>query len=252
MSKIVIDPGHGGNGHLTKFGASGNGIAEKDFVLDVGKRLQNTLTTDWVCDVVLTRDGDYDVSFSDRAAYGRDADRLISLHANGFHDPAAHGFETFVYNGSLKPQTIQYQRTVHQAIFAYLKTQGIRDRGMKQANFAMLRLPPCPCVLVEYLFLTNPKEAELAKQSSVRQKLAEHTAMGIAADLNLVKKSKPKPPQEEPIPPIQRTIEVRVNGKRTDEVGYLINNRTYVRAGYVAGLVGVQVTGHGDYINVQK
>ena len=43
-----------------------------------------------------------------------------------------------------------------------------------------------------------------------------------------------------------------VNGKRTDEVGYLINNRTYVRAGYVAGLVGVQVTGHGDYINVQK
>ena len=252
MARIIIDIGHGGNGHLTNFGASGNGVNEKDFVLDVGKRLRQVLTTDWVCDVALTRDGDYDVSFSDRAAYGKDADRLISLHANGFHDPAAHGFETFVYNGSLKPQTIQYQRTVHRAIFAYLKTHGIRDRGMKQANFAMLRLPPCPCLLVEYLFVTNPREAALAKQNSFRQRLAEQTAAGIAADLNLAKKSKPRPPQEDSIPSIQRTIEVRENGQRTGEVGYLINNQTYIRAGYIGELTGAEVTGHGSYINVQK
>ena len=32
------------------------------------------------------------------------------------------------------------------------------------------------------------------------------------------------------------------------EVGYLINNATYVRAAYVIGLAGGQVTGHGYVI----
>jgi|GEM_PF-4830012 len=54
----------------------------------------------------------------------------------------------------------------------------------------------------------------------------------------------------EEIPVIQREIAVRVNEMPTNEVGYLINNRTYVRAGYIGELMDVQVTGHGSYINV--
>jgi N-acetylmuramoyl-L-alanine amidase len=53
-----------------------------------------------------------------------------------------------------------------------------------------------------------------------------------------------------PIPRVDKTIGVEVNGKRTNEVGYLINNATYVRAAYVAGLVGVDVTGHGNHIKI--
>lgn len=49
---------------------------------------------------------------------------------------------------------------------------------------------------------------------------------------------------------ITRTISIYVDGKKADEVGYLIDNATYVRAAYLIGLTGGQVTGHGDHIKV--
>ncbi len=52
------------------------------------------------------------------------------------------------------------------------------------------------------------------------------------------------------MPAITRTIGIYVDGKKADEVGYLINNATYVRAAYVVGLAGGEVTGHGDHINI--
>lgn len=52
------------------------------------------------------------------------------------------------------------------------------------------------------------------------------------------------------LPAITRTIGVYVGGKKVDEVGYLINNATYVRAAYLIELTGGQVTGHGDHINI--
>ncbi len=52
------------------------------------------------------------------------------------------------------------------------------------------------------------------------------------------------------LPKIDRTIGIHVDGKATAETGYLIDNATYVRAAYLVGLVGGQVTGHGDHIKI--
>jgi N-acetylmuramoyl-L-alanine amidase len=52
------------------------------------------------------------------------------------------------------------------------------------------------------------------------------------------------------MPAITRAIGVYVGGKKVDEVGYLINNATYVRAAYLIELTGGQVTGHGDHIKI--
>lgn len=52
------------------------------------------------------------------------------------------------------------------------------------------------------------------------------------------------------MPAITRPIGIYVDGKKVDEVGYLINNATYVRAAYVVGLAGGEVTGHGDHIKI--
>lgn len=49
---------------------------------------------------------------------------------------------------------------------------------------------------------------------------------------------------------ITRTIGIYVDGKKVDEVGYLIDNATYVRASYLVALIGGSVTGHGDHINI--
>jgi len=60
----------------------------------------------------------------------------------------------------------------------------------------------------------------------------------------------PVEPQQPELPSITRTIGVYVGGKKVDEVGYLINNATYVRAAYLIELTGGQVTGHGDHIKI--
>ena len=60
----------------------------------------------------------------------------------------------------------------------------------------------------------------------------------------------PKPP--ETLPQIQRTIGIEVDGTMTNEVGYLINNSTYVKASYIARLAGLGISGHGTYIKITK
>lgn len=75
---IVLDPAHGG----TDTGARGeNGIVEKDIVLEIARTLRAELERQGFR-VVLTREGDADPSYDDRAAAAnahRDA-LLISLH----------------------------------------------------------------------------------------------------------------------------------------------------------------------------
>lgn len=53
-----------------------------------------------------------------------------------------------------------------------------------------------------------------------------------------------------PLPAVVKRIGIEVNGQMTQEAGYLINNATYVRAAYLIGLAGGEVTGHGDHIKI--
>jgi len=52
------------------------------------------------------------------------------------------------------------------------------------------------------------------------------------------------------MPAITRAIGLEVDGKAVKEVGYLIDNATYVRAAYLIELTGGAVTGHGDHIKI--
>ena len=61
-----------------------------------------------------------------------------------------------------------------------------------------------------------------------------------------------KPSKPEPLPEIQRTIAVKVDGNTTNLTGYLIGNRTYLPMLEVGRIAGVEVTGHGDFINIRR
>lgn len=54
-----------------------------------------------------------------------------------------------------------------------------------------------------------------------------------------------------PLPTIQRRIGVEVDGRKTNEEAYLIDNATYVKASFIGQLVNVSVTGHGDHIKIR-
>ncbi len=250
MSKIIVlDPGHGGSDP----GAVGNGLKEKDLNLVISLATRDELAG-YDCTVKMTRTKDVYVALSTRAAMGKGADLFVSQHNNAF-TAAARGFETFANSGNVLPQTLGNRDTIHDAIYPYLKGLGVPNRGKKRYDHYITRMPVCSTVLVEYLFVTNAADAALLKKTAVLKELGRLTAVGIAKALGLKKKvAAPTPPKPAipttKLPTIDRAIGIEVAGKMTGEVGYLIDNATYVRAAYLVGLVGGQVTGHGDHIKI--
>lgn len=95
VSVVVIDPGHGGK----DFGANIGDAREKDIVLDLSKRLGETIKTNYPeIKVIYTRTTDVFIPLYDRAkiANKNKADLFISIHVNGTENKAVHGTETFV------------------------------------------------------------------------------------------------------------------------------------------------------------
>lgn len=79
---VVLDPGHGGSSPHE--GAHGrNGLVEKDIALAVARRTRTALEAAGAT-VVLTREGDDDVSLAerDRIANEAGADLFVSIHCN--------------------------------------------------------------------------------------------------------------------------------------------------------------------------
>ena len=59
-----------------------------------------------------------------------------------------------------------------------------KDRGIKTANFSVLRNSYCPACLIEVGYITNPTDATYLRRPSYKQKIAEAIAQGIINYLN--------------------------------------------------------------------
>lgn len=147
--KVFIDPGHGGHDP----GAIGEKSKEAENVLAVALALEKKLIAQGY-EVKLSRRTNVYVSLYDRAKMANDwgADIFMSLHDNSAVNKAATGFETFIFNGQVSSNTVKLQNSLHDSI---IKGIGLRDRGLKRANFAVIRLTKMPAVLIEYGFISN-------------------------------------------------------------------------------------------------
>ena len=168
---IVVDPGHGGNDP----GGSGNGMDEKDIVLDTSLRFLELLRgsgaqggRNWTAEI--TRDTDVFIPLASRASYANDlgADRFVSIHANAFTDPQANGTETFSAGA---PTTSSEMRDLIQE--EMVAEWGLTDRGGKTANFTVLTATSMPASLSELGFVTNPGDAALLASDDARQRAAQ-------------------------------------------------------------------------------
>ncbi|XXF81309.1 N-acetylmuramoyl-L-alanine amidase [Myxococcaceae bacterium GXIMD 01537] len=154
--RIVIDPGHGGNqalGGSSPLGCRGPaGTLEKDVNLRLAERVAQHLGGN----VVLTRTGDTSLSLADRAAVAQrlGADLFISLHANS-GPQGTRGAETFVHT-SADPRSA----ALGEALQRRLGRMGVPDRGLKTAQFGVLRpdrhAAHTAACLVEVDFLSDP------------------------------------------------------------------------------------------------
>lgn len=194
---IYLDAGHGGK----DTGALGNGIKEKDIVLDIIKRINEGLKA-FDVKTLLTRTTDIFLSLDERTekANKANADLFLSVHVNSATSTAAAGFESYIYPNS-NAATIALQNVMHQEIYRAISGSGnIEDRGKKQANYAVLRQSKMKAILTENLFISNAANAALLKKDDFRQNVAEGHINGLEKYLGLKRLERPPEAPKETAP----------------------------------------------------
>lgn len=213
---VMLDPGHGGEDP----GAHGPmGTKEKDVVLEIARKTREKLRKEGF-QVYMTRDEDVFIPLRVRVAKARKmkADVFVSIHADAFTSPEAHGTGVYALSqkGASSAAASFLARTqnasdtiggvkkvgdknVDTALFDLTQTATV-NRSLKlgdlvlgalskvnklhkvrpeQANFAVLKAPDIPSVLVESAFISNPGEEKLLCQSAFKDKIAKAITSGV-------------------------------------------------------------------------
>src|ERR1044071_7798564 len=170
FTTVVVDAGHGGkdNGAFRRYGG-----AEKEATLDVATRLAAKLRESQFR-VVMTRSSDEFVDLDQRAFISNRQKNAIfvSIHFNDSGRRGIRGFETYYH--SPVARTLAYRIQEH-----LMTLPGAVNRGVKTANFRVLRKAAYPAVLVECGFLSNRSEGAAARSASRRDDLADKIAEAI-------------------------------------------------------------------------
>jgi len=219
ISRIVIDPGHGGRDTGT---IGPHGVLEKDVCLDVALRLGNLIEENLPnAEVIYTRTTDRYVSLEERTAIANQAkaDLFISIHANSSDDHAVRGVETYYLNLATSPESArvatrenalsemqlhdlqdlikkiagndkmkeskELATDIQGALSHRLQRVNWREtnRGVKRAPFIVLIGAEMPSVLSEISFVSNTSDERLLANSEHRERMAEGLFNGIAAYL---------------------------------------------------------------------
>lgn len=146
--KIFINPGHGGNDP----GACAYGLREADVALNIGKLVDKYLKAVGYETKLFQFDGLQEIC---DVANDFNADLFVSIHCN---TGGGTGTETFYFQGSAKGETLaaSIQRQI-------TKSLPVVNRGVKTANFFVLKYTDMPAVLVETAFIDNSNDARLLR-----------------------------------------------------------------------------------------
>ena len=169
---VVVDAGHGGK----DAGARRYGPPEKVMALDVAQRVNRKLRESRFR-TVMTRNSDVFIPLDRRVAIGNGQRNsiFVSIHFNHARRRGIQGFETYYAS--------PYARSLAQRIQRKLLTiPRARNRGVRPANFRVVKYAVHPSVLVECGFLTNRAEAGRARRAAYRELLADKIAEAIVEE----------------------------------------------------------------------
>lgn len=215
---IAIDAGHGGEDP----GARGkNGSHEKDVTLAIARRLCALVNDTPNMRGVLIRDGDYFIPLGGRVLKARQAraDLFVSIHADAFIRPDAHGSSVFALSEHGATSTaarwlakkeneadliggvniavkdpylartlldLSQTATINDSIRLAKQVLGelndindLHSGHVEQAGFAVLKSPDIPSILVETAFISNPGEEMHLNDENYQLKLANAVLSGI-------------------------------------------------------------------------
>ncbi len=174
---IMLDAGHGGSDP----GAIGviSGSKEAANTLAISKMVEEQLEAMGYT-VLQTRKDDRFVSLGQRGDYANYTLPyvFVSIHCNAMDNSPGHkGVMTFNYPFAGK-EARALAASVQDAI---ISATGAEDKGVREADFFVLRETVMPAILIETGFMTNKQECELLASDAYRRKLAAGIARGIDA-----------------------------------------------------------------------
>lgn len=183
--KVMLDAGH----HETTPGKQTiDGYKEHLFNEGVTNHAAELLRGFESVEVFFADDEWYDTPLSIRAMKANDlnVDVFVSAHANAYGTTwnAANGIETFVYMKS--GEQYELAKKIQRNLVA---ATGLADRGVKAANFAVLRETKMTGVLAECGFMTNQHEASLIKTLEYQKKCGKAIVDALAEQYSLKKKA---------------------------------------------------------------
>lgn len=184
---IYLDAGHGGKDP----GAIYDNVREKDITLIIVKKLAKELEKDGAI-VLLTREGDYDLSDINvknrkRSDLKKRADLInesncnlyLSIHLNAYSSTKWRGLQIFY--DDINKNNNSLATTLNNT----LKTGLSNVREIKNINdYYMYHQINVPGVLIETGFITNDSDRYLLKSDEYQDKLVKYIVMGIKNYLN--------------------------------------------------------------------
>lgn len=182
---VVIDPGHGGF-DPGKIGI--NGALEKDINLSIAMKLKNFLELN-DCEVIMTREldegldskGDSSKKASDmrnrvRRIQEVKPDIAISIHQNSFTEQSSKGAQVFFYTKSSEGK--EMAEIIQEQLKKSIK-DGNHRVSKSNDTYYLFKHVPCPMVIVECGFLSNPKEADQLLDEKYQEKMAWAIHLGV-------------------------------------------------------------------------
>lgn len=179
---ILLDPGHGGHDVGTQ-SISKPRYQEKSLNLVTAQFVKNYLQQ-LGYQVGMTREQDKFVSLDKRTqiANERKPTLFVSIHYNSAPSAEAQGVEVFFYQSKdkEKKERMQKSKRLAQAVLKnVIANTHAKSRGVKQANYVVIRDTMMPAILVEGGFVTNEAELEKLKDPTYLKRLAWGIVRGI-------------------------------------------------------------------------
>jgi len=174
---VVIDAGHGG----TDLGVSIDDITEKSLTEAISKKIQS-MNNDVDVKIHFTRIDDSNLDLAERARIvnSYQPDLAISLHVNHNKNPEANGYEIYISNNSSASEKSKELANKLSASFA--KNSPLKNRGVKDAPYMILKKSEYPTMLVELGFISNEFDRNYVTNEAGQTQIAQ-TILSFVSDL---------------------------------------------------------------------
>ena len=102
---------------------------------------------------------------------------LLSIHQNYYASTNQRGAQVFFLKEDEQDELLA--KTLQEQLNALYQKEGAKARKIMPAEYFILTCAPCPAVLIECGFLSNPKDEALLCSDYFIESLAENICIGV-------------------------------------------------------------------------